>query len=226
MRKAPRGWKYAWLEARRAATLVLVNAALKCQPFTPEDEETFFAFLKLQKAIYSDACRQADARKREREQKMDTEKAMDYVATVATATSQIVCEYMRMLGPFAGAQFNEDRLAHLTARIRDVLTAGAKPEGDDLAESTPSIVPDLRPPVPIDETVFRDYIISLEDGKPYKGLKRHLGARNMTPDDYRKKWGLPADYPMTAPGYSERRSELAKEMGLGTHKLSRAIQNF
>lgn len=157
---------------------------------------------------------------------MDTEKAMDYVATVATATSQIVCGYMQMLGPFAGSQFDENKLANLTARIRDTLTAGARPEGLDMAEKPSVIVPDLRPPVPIDETVFHDYIISLEDGKHYKGLKRHLGARNMTPDDYRKKWGLPADYPMTAPGYSEKRSELAKEMGLGTNRLSRAVMNF
>jgi predicted transcriptional regulator len=64
-------------------------------------------------------------------------------------------------------------------------------------------------------SVFPDFIISLEDGKKYKSLKRHLGVRGLTPDEYRKKWTLPADYPMVAPNYSDARSKLAKAMGLG-----------
>lgn len=73
----------------------------------------------------------------------------------------------------------------------------------------------LNPPVPIKKTITSEYIISLEDGKQYKTLKRHLGNMGLTPDEYRTKWSLPRDYPMVAPGYSARRSELAKKLGLG-----------
>jgi predicted transcriptional regulator len=69
--------------------------------------------------------------------------------------------------------------------------------------------------VPIKKSVTPDAIYSLEDGKPYKSLKRHLAGRGLTPAEYRNKWGLPTDYPITAPNYAARRSELAKTMGLG-----------
>ncbi len=72
------------------------------------------------------------------------------------------------------------------------------------------------PVVPINQSVKPDYIVCLEDGKKLKMLKRHLKtAYNMTPDDYRKRWGLPRDYPMVAPNYSKQRSQLAKNTGLG-----------
>ncbi|MDR7221672.1 MucR family transcriptional regulator [Aminobacter aminovorans] len=74
---------------------------------------------------------------------------------------------------------------------------------------------ELTPRVPIKKTITADYIISLEDGKQYRTLKRHLSNFGLTPDDYRAKWSLPADYPMVAPAYSARRSELAKNLGLG-----------
>ena len=74
----------------------------------------------------------------------------------------------------------------------------------------------LTPAVPIKRSVGTDYIVCLEDGKKLKMLKRHLATRyNMTPDDYRRRWGLPADYPMVAPAYAEQRSSLAKKIGLG-----------
>ncbi len=73
----------------------------------------------------------------------------------------------------------------------------------------------LKPPVPIKKTVTPDYLVSLEDGKQYKSLKRHLTTRGMTPDQYRAKWGLPGDYPMVAANYAKQRSELAKAIGLG-----------
>jgi len=76
-----------------------------------------------------------------------------------------------------------------------------------------------RPVVPIKKSVTPDYIICLEDGKRLKMLKRHLGtAYNMTPDEYRQRWGLPADYPMVAPNYAKRRSVLAKKIGLGNSR--------
>ena len=78
-----------------------------------------------------------------------------------------------------------------------------------------------QPAVPIRKSIFPDYIICLEDGQRLKMLKRHLATSyNLTPDQYREKWGLDANYPMVAPNYAERRSELAKEIGLGTHRTS------
>lgn len=74
----------------------------------------------------------------------------------------------------------------------------------------------LVPAVPIEESLKDDVIICLEDGQPYQSLKRHLRVKyGMSPEDYREKWGLPADYPMVAPAYAKRRSELAKRTGLG-----------
>ncbi len=76
--------------------------------------------------------------------------------------------------------------------------------------------PKPTPPVPIKKSITPDYLISLEDGKQYKSLKRHLRTKyNMSPEDYRSKWGLPKDYPMVAPNYAKARSDLAKQMGLG-----------
>lgn len=73
-----------------------------------------------------------------------------------------------------------------------------------------------KPAVPIKKSVTPDYIICLEDGKQFKSLKRHLSTHHgLTPDEYRAKWGLPADYPMVAQNYSASRSALAKSMGLG-----------
>ena len=86
---------------------------------------------------------------------------------------------------------------------------------------TPSPTPEvkLEPAVPIRSSIKPDYIICLEDGKKLKMLKRHLmTAYGLTPDDYRAKWGLPADYPMVAPNYAEARRQLAKSIGLGTAK--------
>ncbi len=72
------------------------------------------------------------------------------------------------------------------------------------------------PAVPISKSVRDDYVICLEDGKKLKMLKRYLRTHyEMTPEDYRRKWGLPADYPMVAPNYSKRRSQFAKKIGLG-----------
>ena len=74
-----------------------------------------------------------------------------------------------------------------------------------------------QPAAPIKKSVTPDYIICLEDGKKLKMLKRHLKtAYNMTPEQYRERWGLPADYPMVAPNYAKQRSKLAKDIGLGT----------
>ncbi len=96
-------------------------------------------------------------------------------------------------------------LPHL---IRTVHEALKRPE--QAASSRPE------PAVPIKKSIKPDYVICLEDGKKLKMLKRHLRtAYDMSPDEYRQRWGLPADYPMVAPKYAAMRSELAKKIGLG-----------
>ncbi len=78
---------------------------------------------------------------------------------------------------------------------------------------------DNRPKIAVKKSIMADYIICLEDGKKFKSLKRHLRTHyNLSPEEYREKWGLPHDYPMVAPNYARARSDLAKKMGLGTRR--------
>ena len=87
------------------------------------------------------------------------------------------------------------------------------------SNTAPEPAEELRPAVPVKKSVAADYIICLEDGKKFKSLKRHLRTHyNLTPEEYRAKWGLPHDYPMVAPNYAKARSDLAKKMGLGTKR--------
>jgi predicted transcriptional regulator len=102
----------------------------------------------------------------------------------------------------------------LPSAIREVYTTLAS-----LGQEPPARVAHQEPAVPIENSVFPDYIICLEDGKPMKMLKRHLQRSfNMTPEQYRSKWGLGPNYPMVAPNYAEKRSELAKQNGLGQRR--------
>lgn len=79
-----------------------------------------------------------------------------------------------------------------------------------------------KPAIAPKRSVTNDYIICLEDGKKFKSLKRHLRTQyGLSPEEYREKWGLPADYPMVAPNYAQARSNLAKEMGLGQQRRRR-----
>jgi predicted transcriptional regulator len=73
-------------------------------------------------------------------------------------------------------------------------------------------------PSQIRKSITNDHLVSFEDGKPYKTLRRHLTLRGLTPEAYREKWGLPRDYPMTAASYSAQRSELARALGLGQQR--------
>jgi MucR family transcriptional regulator, transcriptional regulator of exopolysaccharide biosynthesis len=80
----------------------------------------------------------------------------------------------------------------------------------------------LKPAVPVKRSITPEYIVCLEDGKKFKSLKRHLRTQyDMTPEQYREKWGLAPDYPMVAPNYAEARSRLAKQMGLGQQRRRR-----
>ncbi len=79
-----------------------------------------------------------------------------------------------------------------------------------------------QPAVPVKKSITPEYIICLEDGKKLKMLKRHLKtAYDMSPEDYRERWGLPSDYPMVAPNYAKQRSRLAKDIGLGTSRKAK-----
>ncbi|TGR10481.1 transcriptional regulator [Mesorhizobium sp. M4B.F.Ca.ET.190.01.1.1] len=90
--------------------------------------------------------------------------------------------------------------------------------GQPVEPEKPTQVPAVNPK----RSVTPDYIICLEDGKKFKSLKRHLATHfGLTPDEYREKWGLPHDYPMVAPTYSESRSNLAKSLGLGRKTLTK-----
>ena len=92
-----------------------------------------------------------------------------------------------------------------------------------VAVGTIPIVPERpRPAVSVKKSIFPDYIVCLEDGKKLKMLKRHLKtAYNLSPEEYRERWGLPPDYPMVAPNYAKHRSHLAKKIGLGTKPRKR-----
>ncbi|MCG7505909.1 MucR family transcriptional regulator [Mesorhizobium retamae] len=94
-----------------------------------------------------------------------------------------------------------ESVAHSVARL-------GQPPAEPVVEAR-------KPAVSVRKSLTHDYLVSLEDGKQYRTLKRHLSGLGLTPEEYRAKWNLPADYPMVAPAYAERRSALAKQLGLG-----------
>ena len=124
-------------------------------------------------------------------------------ADLLPLTADIVAAYLSQ---------NDLSAEHLPALIRSVHGALATPTTPEpVAEEAP--IPAVNPK----RSVFPDYIICLEDGKKLKMLRRHLKtAYNMTPEEYRARWDLPREYPMVAPSYSEKRSSLAREIGLGS----------
>lgn len=129
---------------------------------------------------------------------------------------------------------DKDELVELTAEIVSAYVSNNTVVATDLPAlinnifdalkkaSTSSMQPakeELRPAVPIKKSVTAEYIICLEDGKKFKSLKRHLRTHyDLSPEEYREKWGLPHDYPMVAPNYAAARSDLAKRMGLGQRR--------
>lgn len=103
-------------------------------------------------------------------------------------------------------------LASIISDVHEALSKAAQRLGPPERE-------ELRPAVALKKSVTPDYIICLEDGKKFKSLKRHLRTHyNLSPEEYREKWNLPHDYPMVAPNYAAARSNLAKQMGLGTRR--------
>lgn len=122
----------------------------------------------------------------------------------ADITAEIVAAYV------SNNSIQSEQLPALIGNVHKALNAAASGPTEEIPSEPP------KPAVPIKKSITADYLICLEDGKKYKALKRHLRSRyNMTPDEYRARWGLPSDYPMVAPSYTAARSELAKRMGLG-----------
>ena len=114
---------------------------------------------------------------------------------------------------------NAVQLSDLPALIADVHAALSGVAGSPIVQSSGE---PPKPAVPVKKSIGEDFIICLEDGRKFKSLKRHLRAQyDMSPEQYRAKWNLPADYPMVAPSYAKARSTLAKEMGLGQQRRRR-----
>jgi len=123
-------------------------------------------------------------------------------------------ELLRMTADVVAAYVSNNTLA--TAQLADVIHAVYNSLRGLEGQVAEAPAEPLKPAVPIRKSITPEYLICLEDGKKLKMLKRHLRSTyNMTPDDYRTKWGLAADYPMVAPKYAEQRSEFAKKIGLG-----------
>ena len=124
-----------------------------------------------------------------------------------TLTAEIVSAYVtKNRLPTAGLP---ELIANISDSIRKLGAPAPAPEAP--------LVPAVNPK----KSVYPDYIVCLEDGKKFKSMKRHLTSHGMTPQQYRAKWGLPADYPMTAPNYSATRSAMAKNIGLGQKPVVR-----
>jgi predicted transcriptional regulator len=126
----------------------------------------------------------------------------DMNETLITLTSDIVAAHV------SNNSVSADELSTLITSVYGALSGLGAPA--PTAEAPPE------PAVSVRSSVKPDYIVCLEDGKKLKMLKRHLMTHyNLTPEQYRARWGLPADYPMVAPNYAEKRRELAKKIGLG-----------
>lgn len=129
-------------------------------------------------------------------------------------------EILRMTAQIVAAYVGHNEIsgAKIPDVIRSVYSAlQAQASGEEAGQKEPP-----KPAVPIRRSVTPDYIVCLEDGKKLKMLKRHLRTTyGMTPEEYRAKWGLPADYPMVAPNYAAQRSQFAKKIGLGRKRGGR-----
>ena len=136
--------------------------------------------------------------------------------SLAEKTAEVVAAYV------AQNRIQTSELPKLIASVHDAFKSLGSPMGaSPVAEGASDV---LTPAVPIKKSVTNDYIISLEDGRKMKTMKRYLSVLGMTPADYRAKWGLPADYPMVAPAYAAQRSALAKGFGLGRKASEEAEQ--
>jgi predicted transcriptional regulator len=133
----------------------------------------------------------------------------DHTSTFIELTASIVSAYVSNNPVPAG------ELPTLIGQVHSALTRVSSGQTEASAEG-------LKPAISVKKSITSDYIICLEDGKRFKSLKRHLRSQyNLTPEQYREKWGLGSDYPMVAPNYAAARSRLAKQMGLGQQRPRR-----
>jgi predicted transcriptional regulator len=131
-------------------------------------------------------------------------------ADLLSLTTEIVAAHL------SGNSVPTSEIPTLIEKIYKTLASVGSESSSPIAAERP------QPAVPIRKSVMPDYIVCLEDGKKLKMLKRHLKtAYNMTPEQYRERWGLPADYPVVAPNYAKQRSKLAKDIGLGKSSARR-----
>jgi predicted transcriptional regulator len=128
----------------------------------------------------------------------------------ASITADIVSSYV------ANNSVHRGDLPTVIASVHAALLGLTTPKQEESEKSQPA--------VSIRKSITPDFLISLEDGKKYKTLKRHLGKLGLTAEEYRAKWGLPADYPMVAPNYAAKRSELARSSGLGQQRRKTAAK--
>lgn len=144
------------------------------------------------------------------EQAQDKAQATHDPAELVNLTSTIVSAYVGN---------NPVPATELPKLIKSVHETISEVSGGASSVDEEELVPAVSPK----KSVSADYIICLEDGKKFKSLKRHLRSKyNLTPEQYRERWGLPYDYPMVAPNYAKRRSELARQMGLGQARAAAA----
>jgi predicted transcriptional regulator len=137
-----------------------------------------------------------------------TETSMEEMARtdLVELTAEIISAYV------SNNAVTKEDLSSIISDVHEALSKAAQRVGPVERE-------ELRPAVALKKSVTPDYIICLEDGKKFKSLKRHLRTHyNLSPEEYREKWNLPHDYPMVAPNYAAARSNLAKQMGLGTRR--------
>src|SRR5262245_11517121 len=121
-------------------------------------------------------------------------------------TAEIISAYV------SNNEVGREDLPAIIADVHEALSRASQRIGNSWRE-------ELKTAIALKKSVTPDYIVCLEDGKKFKSLKRHLRTHyNLSPEEYREKWGLPHDYPMVAPNYAAARSQLAKQMGLGTRR--------
>ncbi len=148
--------------------------------------------------------------------KIDLSKAINPVSetmasdSIIELTADIVSAYV------SNNTVSASEIPALINQVHGALLRMSSGQGEAPAEP-------LKPAVPVKRSITNEHIVCLEDGKKFKSLKRHLRTQyNMTPEQYRDKWGLPPDYPMVAPNYAAARSQLAKQMGLGQQRRRRS----
>ena len=135
--------------------------------------------------------------------------ASDAGGRIVTLTAKVIAAYVSNNTVVAA------ELPNIISEVHRALALASDRVGAPTAE-------ELKPAIPVKKSITPDYLICLEDGKKFKSLKRHLRTHyNISPEEYREKWGLPHDYPMVAPNYATARSNLAKKMGLGQRRSGR-----